>query len=139
MSYAKHNQAHLYMSAILRELWAAPFMTAKQWGHHASNILEPFNGLLEKGRLLPVLDLLDALWTRFMITRFKRMQAGYALLDSGNGEDNTEFDLKTLAESLENSQHRQVYLANLSHGQVHSFSGDSYIADLTKPTRTDFR
>jgi hypothetical protein len=65
---------YLYVLAIARELWAAPFMTAKRWGHHTSKIVESFNGLLEKDRFLPILDLLDALWTRYMNTRFERKQ-----------------------------------------------------------------
>ena len=83
---------------------------------------------------MPVLDLLDALWAHYMNTRFERKQTTQALFDSDNGEDYTKFSLKTLTESLGNSQLRQVYLADQSHGQVHNFSGKNYIVDLTKPT-----
>jgi hypothetical protein len=67
-----------------------------------------------------------------MNTIFERKQAAQTRLD--NGEIYTELAPKTLAESLENSQHRRVYLADHEHGQVHSFLGDNYIVDLTKPT-----
>jgi hypothetical protein len=70
---------------------------------------------------------LTSQWTRYMNTRFERKQTAQALFDSDNGDDYTEFALKTLCESLENSQHRRVYLADHGHGQVHSFSGNNYV------------
>jgi hypothetical protein len=113
-----------------------PYESKSDGGHHTSNIVESFNGLLEKDRFLPVLDLLDALWTRYTNIRFERKQIAPTLLESDNGEIYTEFALKILAESLENSQHRRVYLADHEHGQVDSFSGNNYFVDLTKPICT---
>jgi hypothetical protein len=91
---------------------------------------------LENDRFLPVLDLLDALWTRYINIRFERKQTAPALLDSDSGEIYTEFALKIIAGSLENSHHRRVYLADHEHDKVHSFSGNNYFVDLTKPMCT---
>jgi len=91
---------------------------------------------LEKDRFLSVINLLDAVWTRSMNTRFERKHTAQALLDLDNGKDYIDFALKMLAESLESSQYCRVYLSDHYHGQVHSFPGNSYIVDLTKPTFT---
>lgn len=70
---AVNNKAADYLILSDPRLWSVAHFVDCRFGHLTSNIVETVNKGLKLDRELPIVQLLDALWTRVMDTRFKRL------------------------------------------------------------------
>jgi hypothetical protein len=130
-----HGGAYMYIIAIDKTLWAAPFMEAKRWGHMTSNMVESINSGLNQDRDLSIIDLLNAIWNRCMGQRYARFQDAVQKL-AVPGARYTSFALQLLTEAMNHSQHRRVEAASETRGVVTSHSDKQYVVHLEARTCT---
>jgi zinc finger SWIM domain-containing protein 3 len=130
------HSAYMYALGLDPAMWAAPFMTAKTWGHPTSNIVESINSLLLEERKASIIDLLNGIWHKFMDLRFARLQDAQQTMEKFPGQLSTDFALETLKESSMFSQHRSVLRQDNLHGSILSYSNSRYVVDLAERTCT---
>jgi hypothetical protein len=129
-----HGPAYMYVVAIDRGMWAPPFMTTRTWGHPTSNIVESINSLLLEERGLPIVELLNGIWHKFMDLRFTRLQEARSTIQKYPVQLSTNFALDVLKESLKFAQHRLVLRQDELHGSVLSYSKSRFFVNLAEHT-----
>ncbi|KAI9169946.1 hypothetical protein LWI28_019976 [Acer negundo] len=81
-------EAHAYLNEIPLETWAAyAFDTICKTDHNINNVVEAFNGWMNKHRTLPMLTMMETVRKKFMkriLSRYEAAKAAYLRTYSNN-------------------------------------------------------